>query len=258
MVFTTRALGQGALHALHETLHVRERLLLALLLGEARVPGQVAEGDGHAHAAEVAALQVDLHVPDHVLLHEVLEEALVDVVHDRRGQRQQVPGQGLHLLGHLQAGHPLAHQGLVHVDVEQADLGVSDLREGLPVDPRELEEGDQREARPEHRRDVLKRLHVFVAQRLQGGRRQAAGGPEALDQRGLEAGGLGGVLEAVGPLAPREGVLDEAVGEPPLVARLPQARQRVAASTQTSDDPGVGDRRRAPAALAVAELGDHA
>ena len=113
-----------------------ERLLLALLLGEAGVAGEVGERDRHAHAAEVELLvvQVDLHVADHVLLDEVLEEALVDVVHQRRGERQQVAREALHLLGHLEARHPLAHQRLVDVEVEQAHLGVGDLRQRLPVD----------------------------------------------------------------------------------------------------------------------------
>ena len=74
--------------------------------------------------------------PDHVLLDEVLEEAPVDVVHDRRGEREQVAREVLHLLGHLQAGHALAHERLVHVEVEQAHLGVGDLGERLPVHAR--------------------------------------------------------------------------------------------------------------------------
>ena len=86
-------------------------------------------------------------MPDHVLLHEVLEEALVDVVHQRRGERQQVAREPLHLLGHLEAGHALAHQRLVHVEVEQPHLGVGDLRQRLPVHAAELEERHEREAR---------------------------------------------------------------------------------------------------------------
>ena len=48
----------------------------------------------------------------------------------------------LHLLGHLEAGHALTHQRLVHVDVEEPHLGVGDLRERLPVHAAELQEGD--------------------------------------------------------------------------------------------------------------------
>ena len=49
--------------------------------------------------------------PDHVLLDEVLEEAAVDVVHDRRGERQQVAREVLHLLGHLRPGTPSRMSG---------------------------------------------------------------------------------------------------------------------------------------------------
>jgi len=70
----------------------------------------------------------------------------VDVLHDRRGQRQQLAGQALHLLGHLQAGNPVAHQQLVDVQVEQAHLGVGQLGQRLAVDPHELQEGHQRES----------------------------------------------------------------------------------------------------------------
>jgi hypothetical protein len=100
-------------------------------------------------------------VPDHVLLDEVLEVALVDVVHDRRRERQQVTREVFHLLGHLQAGHAVAHERLVDVEVEEARLGVGDLGERLPVHARELEERDQREAGVQHRRDVAERLHVL-------------------------------------------------------------------------------------------------
>ena len=125
---------------LDEALDERQRLLLALLLGESRVAGEVAERERHPHAAELSVLvaEVHLHVPHHVLLHEVLEKAAVDEVHDRRGKRQEVAREVLHLLRHLESGHALAHQRLVDVDVEQPRLGVGDLRDGLPVDPREL------------------------------------------------------------------------------------------------------------------------
>ena len=74
------------------------------------------------------------------------------VVHERRGERQQVARQVLHLLRHLHPRHALAHQRLVHVDVEQPHLGVGDLRQRLAIHARELQEGHEREARGEHRR----------------------------------------------------------------------------------------------------------
>ena len=189
--------GERVGDGVDEALDVRERLLLARLLGEARVAGEVGEGDRDAHAAEVLVLrQLDLHVADHVLLDEVLQEALVDVVHDRRGQRQQVAREVLHLLGHLQPGHAVAHQRLVHVDVEQAHLGVGDLRERLPVDAHELEEGDEREARVEHRRDVAQRLGVLVGQVVQLARSGSRRSTRSARQRGLEAGLVGDVVDA--------------------------------------------------------------
>ena len=84
---------------------------------------------------------------DDVLVEEVLEEALVDVVHDRRGERQQLAREALHLLRHLEVRHAVVDQRLVDVEVEEPDLGVGDPRQRLPVDAHELEEGDEREAR---------------------------------------------------------------------------------------------------------------
>ena len=86
----------------------------------------------------------------------------------------------------------------MHVDVEQAHLGVGDLGERLPVDARELEEGDEREARVEHRG---RRSGAPGCPRRENSStlalRQADAGPEALDQRGLEPGLPGGVVERV-------------------------------------------------------------
>ena len=104
---------------------------------------------------------------DDVLLDEVREEALVHRVHDRRGERQQLAREALHLLGHLQAGDAVAHERLVDVEVEQAHLGVGDLRERLPVDAHELQEGDEREAGGEHRGDVAQELQVVLAEALE-------------------------------------------------------------------------------------------
>ena len=76
----------------------------------------------------------------------------MDVVHDRRGERQQLAREALHLLGHLEPGHAVAHQRLVDVEVEQPHLGVGDLGERLAVDAHELQERDEREARRRARR----------------------------------------------------------------------------------------------------------
>ena len=103
-----RVVGQRDLDVLDEALDGVDRLLLALLLGQARVAGEVGEGDRDPQAPEVErrALEVGLHVADDVLLDEVREEALMDAVHDRRGQRQQLARQLLHLLAHLHPGTP--------------------------------------------------------------------------------------------------------------------------------------------------------
>ena len=108
---------------------------------------------------------------DDVLLDEVLQEALVDVVHDRRGERQQLARQALHLLGHLQPGHAVAHQRLVDVEVEEPHLGVGDLRQRLAVDAHELQERDQREAGGEHGGDVAQQLQVVLGDLLERRRR---------------------------------------------------------------------------------------
>ena len=97
------------------------------------------------------ALEVGLHVADDVLLDEVLQVALVDLVHHGRGQRQQLAREREHLLGGLDAGGARAHQRLVHVQVEQPHLGVGDPRHRLPVDPHQLQQRDQRKAGLEHR-----------------------------------------------------------------------------------------------------------
>jgi hypothetical protein len=182
----------------------------------------------------------------------------VHVVHQRRGERQQVAREPLHLLRHLQPRHVLAHQRLVDVQVEQPHLGVGDLRERLAVHATELQEGNEGEPRVEHGRHVAQRLEILVRDPLQGGRRQSDAVPEALDQRLLEPGLARGVLQvALGLLVVAEQRLDVAVGQPPLAASLAEALERVAPRAQPRDDPRVRDRRRGPLAAPV-DLGNHA
>ena len=163
-----RALGQRHLDVLDEALDGVDRLLLARLLGQARVAGEVGEGDGHAQAPEVQrrAVEVGLHVPDDVLLDEVRQEALVHALHDRRGQRQQRARELRHLLAHLPPRDAVAHERLVHVEVEEAHLGVGHLRERLPVDAHELQQRDEREAGAQHGGDVAQQLEVVVGDLL--------------------------------------------------------------------------------------------
>src|ERR671937_428334 len=75
-LYDAGVVGKGGVHALHEALHEGERLLLALLFGEAGVAGKVGECDRHPQAAELLLAELDLHVADHVLLDVMLEEAL--------------------------------------------------------------------------------------------------------------------------------------------------------------------------------------
>jgi hypothetical protein len=175
----------------------QERLLLSLLLGEAGIAGQVREGDRHAHAPEihVLVLELALHVSNNVLLDEVLEEALVDVVHHRRRDRQQVAREVAHLLRHLEPGNALPDERLVHVQVEEPHLGLSDLGKRLAIDAADLEEGHQREAGAEHARDVVQRLDVLLAELLESPGGQAEARPEALDQSRLQAGERRGLLQ---------------------------------------------------------------
>jgi hypothetical protein len=196
-------------------------------------------------------------VADHVLGHVVLEEAPVHVVHQRRGDRQQVARQPFHLLGHLEARHALAHERLVDIEVEQAHLGVGDLGQGLPVDAAQLQERDEREARREDRGHVAERFEVLVRHGVERGRRQPDARPEALDQRGLETGLVGGVVQRSLPSLVSEHRLDVAVGEAALPSRLADLVEPVAPLAQPGHDASVGHGRLGPLALPV-ELRDHA
>ena len=190
--------------------------LLPRLLGQARVAGEVGEGDRHPQAAEVevaVGVDLELHVADHVLVEEVLQEALVDAIHDRRGEREQVAREALHLLRHLEVVDALVDQRLVDVEVEELDLGVGDPRQRLPVDAHELEEGDEREAGVQRRGDVAQQLEVVLGDLAEGRHREADGAPDALDQRRLEAGRLRRLLERVG--------LSSAAGTAPRRSRRP-------------------------------------
>ena len=175
----------------------------------------------------------------------------MDVVHDRRGERQQLARQALHLLGHLDVRHAVVDQRLVHVEVEEAHLGVGDPRERLAVDAHELEEGDEREAGLQRGADVAQQLQVVLGDLLARRCREADRAPDALEQRRLEPRQLGRVLERVGRRAVREEVLEQAVGEPARFGRRADLVHRVAALAQPRDDPRVRDRGRGP--LAVGE-----
>ena len=130
------------------------------------------------------------------------------MVHDRRGERQQLAGEALHLLGHLQPGDAVAHQRLVDVEVEEPHLGVGDLGQRLAVDAHELQEGDERQAGVEHRGDVAQQLQVVLGDAAPARGGEAQRDLDALDQRRLEAGLLGRLVERVGRVRRREQVLE--------------------------------------------------
>jgi hypothetical protein len=134
-----------------------------------------------------------------------------------------------HLLRHLEPGHAVAHERLVHVEVEEADLGVGDLRERLPVDARELQQRDQRQAGRQHGGDVAQQLQVVLGQRLERGRAEAHRRVQPLDQRGLEPGLAGGVLDRVVAVGRLQEVLDRPEGQPALPGGLRDLAQRVPA-----------------------------
>ena len=135
-----------------------------------------------------AGLQLALHVTDHVLLEEEAQVAGMQVVDQRRGERQDVAGQLPHLLGHLQLGDAIADQRFVDVEMEEPHLGVGDAPQRLGVDADELEEGDQREAGGEHPGAVAQRLHVVGVEQALALQRGAEDDEDALDQLRLEAG----------------------------------------------------------------------
>jgi hypothetical protein len=170
-------------------------------------------------------------------------------VHDRRGERQQLGGQTLHRLGDLEARDAVAHQRLVDVEVEELDLGVGDLGQRLPVHAHELEEGDEREARVEHRRHVAQELEVLLADLLERLAGEAGRGPDPLDQRRLEPALARRLGERARAHGGREEILQVAVGEPAGARRLAQGVERVPALAQARDDARVRDRRGRPLAV---------
>ena len=144
-------------------------------------------------------------------------------------------------------GTPSRMQRLVDVEVKQAHLGVGHLRERLAVDAHELQEGDERKARREHRRGVAQQLELA---RRRCAPSAPAGRPErredALDQRRLEAGLANGLLERVRRRRGTGAALQVAEGEAPALAGRADLLQRVAALAHARDEPRVRDGGRRP------------
>ena len=76
----------------------------------------------------------------------------------------------------------------MHVEVEEADLGVGDPPHRLDVDADQLQEGDEREAGGEHAGAVAQRLDVLGAEQPLAAERGAEDDEDPLDQLRLEAG----------------------------------------------------------------------
>ena len=198
----------------------------------------------------VSASELGLHVADHVLLDEEAQVAVVQVLGQRRRQRQDVGGELAHLLRHLQLRHRVADQRLVHVEVEEADLGVGDPPHRLGVDADQLQEGDEREAGGEHAGAVAQRRRVLGAERRA---RRSVGVPRMTRIRSTSSGSSpvsAATSSTRQPLARpgREELLGEAEGEPALAPGLLQVLQRVAALAHPRHHPRLRRRRRGPAA----------
>ncbi len=169
---------QRGLHRVDESLDQVEGLLVALLLRVAGESGEVHEAEGHHHPAELSrSVELGLHVADDVLLVVEAQVAVVDVVHQRRGRREEVARQALHLLGHLHGVHALGDQGLMDEEVEQPHLGLGDLPDRLRVDPDQLKQSDEGEARVQDPSDALHRFDVLLGQGSLDRGRACPGGP---------------------------------------------------------------------------------
>ena len=84
-----------------------------------------------------------------------------------------------------EAGHALAHQRLVHVDVEQAHLGVGDLGERLPVHAQSWRKATSGKPASSTEADVVERLHVLVGELLEP---RAGAGRSLVQKRSISAG----------------------------------------------------------------------
>ena len=155
-------------------------------------------------------------------------------------ERQHVAHEPLHLLGDLHAGHALAHQRLVHVEVDQAHLRVGDLGERLPVHAHQLQEGaaagGPRRASRRRSCSICMSSSETVCARQ---RAQPHGREDPLDQPGLQPGGARGLPQRVARLGAAQQGLERTrtASWPRSLARLicssvcPRARSR--ATTRT-------------------------
>ena len=141
----------------------------------------------------------------------------VEVVHHRRGRTAAAaPASSPICSATSSPGDAVAHQRLVHVEVEEPHLGVGDLRERLAVHAHELQEGDEREARVEHVGHLLEHLDVLGGQVVERWANPSM--PKMpLDQRRLEAGRARGLPQRDRRRRCGQQLLDVAECQAPLV-----------------------------------------
>ncbi len=146
IVLITRALsGSVSETMLDEPLDHLQRLLLAHLLGQARVPREVGEADRHPHPAQGGVVGDELEVADDVLLEEVPQQPRADRLHDRPGQREQLARRGRSAPRPSPARARRRGSSARGREVEKPDLRVGDLGERLAVHAHDLQEGDERQ-----------------------------------------------------------------------------------------------------------------
>ena len=176
----------------------------------------------------------------------------MEVLGQRRRQRQDVAGQLAHLLRHLQLGHGVADQRFVDVEVEEADLGVGDPPHRLDVDADQLQEGDEREAGGEDPGAVAQRADVLGAEQRA---RWPSGVPRMTRIRSISSGSSpvssatsSTVTCCSSPRAKSSSAKPKA--SRPSRPGLLQVLERVAALAHPRDDPRLRGRGRGPAPAA--------
>ena len=146
----------------------------------------------------------------------------------------------------------LAHHRLVDEEVEEPDLGLGDLPQRLRIDPDQLEQRDQREARCGGSPAICSQhLDVLVADPIGHRHRRAEQAHDPLDQLLLEPDRLrrlGSRVQARSPAGTRSST--EPNASRPSRTALADLAQRVAALPHPRDDARLrrGRRRPAPAA----------
>ena len=251
VLMIARVVGERVLDVLDEALHRADRLLVALLLGQPRVAGEVGEGDRHAQPAEVERARRSSRSVSMWPITSCSTKCARkrwwtwSIIGEASGSSSRASPSISSAIS--RPGHAVAHERLVDVEVEQAHLGVGDLRQRLAVDADELQEGDQREARAEHAGDVAQELQVVLGDVLDA----RVGRPIAGVMRSISAGSRPVSRAASSSVCTRSSDGSSswriAEGQAALLAGLADLPQRVPALAQARDEPRVGDGGRRPA-----------